>query len=619
MSNCYLLNRNAKLFISTVDPADLCFSELNSLGLPNKVVGFSERNTWRLPILDGFSFSQSTTSTEVTINEAGAAPNRGQRSFNDSLDPVDVSFSTYMRPFQFTDGTSRYFTATELPALAGLVGNMLPSIVNTVEVTKYETAVPTDTSVGYTVGEYIFVNSGDAAAGVYVVNDLINDVTRVPQYSAGKTIENLYVTVLTAGVASASYTLDAGSYILGTDALVFTQDLTTRTAQETIRATSGVVIGSMDSNDVSTLDHLLIHSRNSDEHQLLKLHLYFELDGSWMAIRDVQMSSASIDFDIEGLAMIAWSAQGTRLYRIAAVDFADNGGTDYTWDDLVGDETDLAKLDAGVAINIDAIGPYVNSAVATDEGLIPYFGGNADFDTGTLSSGADNVPRVGNYSPLSPTSDYLSTKLTAVKIIPYLADGSGMLDPDKAKWYDIPLTGGNVTYENNVTYLTPETLGVVDYPVTSFTGTRAISGSMNCYFKLAADGTGRGSADLLDDLLSKVEETTNEYYLVFSMGNDNKPEIDASGMRIEPGVTAKAPRAEIHLPYAMIKIPTVETEEVFSTTIEFTAQGSKEPGCTSFEPDEFEMRYYPSTGGEGSCNSASILDNLITTSRTVTP
>lgn len=614
MSNCYLLNRNAKLFISTIDPADLCLSGLNSLGLPNKVVGFSERNTWRLPILDGFSFSQSTTSTEVTINEAGAAPNRGQRSFNDSLDPVDVSFSTYMRPFQFTDGAARYFTATELPALAGLVGNMLPSVVNTVEVTKYETAVPADTSVGYTVGEYIFVDSDDAAAGIYVVNDLINDVTRVPQYPAGKTISTLYVTVLTAGTPSASYTLDAGSYILGTDAPTFTQDATTRSAQETIRATSGVVIGSVDSNDQSTLDHLLIHSANSDEHQLLELHLYFELDGSWMAVRDVQMSSASIDFDIEGLAMIAWSAQGTRLYRIPAVEFE----VGETWDTLVGDETDIARIVEGVAINVEAIGPYVNSAITTDEGLIPYFGGNDAFDTGTLSSGADNVPKVGNYSPLSPTSDYLSTKLTAVKIVPYLTDGSGMLNPDKATWYDIPLTGGNVTYENNITYLTPETLGVVDYPVTSFTGTRAISGSMNCYFKLAADGTGRGSADLLDDLLSKVEETTNEYYLVFSMGNDNRPEIDASGMKIDPGPTAKAPRAEIHLPYAMIKIPTVETEEVFSTTIEFTAQGSKEPGCTSFEPDEFEMRYYPSTGGEGSCNSASVLDNLITTSRTVT-
>jgi len=41
-------------------------------------------------------FSQNTSVDTVTLNEAGAAPVRGQRSFNTALEPVDFSFSTYI-------------------------------------------------------------------------------------------------------------------------------------------------------------------------------------------------------------------------------------------------------------------------------------------------------------------------------------------------------------------------------------------------------------------------------------------------------------------------------------------------------------------------------------------
>jgi hypothetical protein len=55
-------------------------------------------NTFELQVLDGFSFSQTTNSETVSISEAGSTPNRGSRSFNTSLAPVDFSFTTYIRP-----------------------------------------------------------------------------------------------------------------------------------------------------------------------------------------------------------------------------------------------------------------------------------------------------------------------------------------------------------------------------------------------------------------------------------------------------------------------------------------------------------------------------------------
>lgn len=57
---------------------------------------------WEIPVLDGFSFSQSTNTTEISVNEMAdstGASRRGKKMFNDSYAPAEWSFSTYARPF----------------------------------------------------------------------------------------------------------------------------------------------------------------------------------------------------------------------------------------------------------------------------------------------------------------------------------------------------------------------------------------------------------------------------------------------------------------------------------------------------------------------------------------
>jgi hypothetical protein len=58
--------------------------------------------TFEIPILEGFSFSQSTNTAEVTLSEATSSgvSRRGRKIFNNSLAPVEFSFSTYARPFK---------------------------------------------------------------------------------------------------------------------------------------------------------------------------------------------------------------------------------------------------------------------------------------------------------------------------------------------------------------------------------------------------------------------------------------------------------------------------------------------------------------------------------------
>lgn len=61
-----------------------------------------------IPVLDGFSFSQATNTSEITLNEAqstAGASRRGRAMFNDSYAPVEWSFSTYMMPYTSAGGT----------------------------------------------------------------------------------------------------------------------------------------------------------------------------------------------------------------------------------------------------------------------------------------------------------------------------------------------------------------------------------------------------------------------------------------------------------------------------------------------------------------------------------
>ena len=62
---------------------------------------------YELPVLDGYSFSQATNSSEITLNEmeaSGGGSRRGRKMFNDSYAPAEWSFSTYTRPFKTTAG-----------------------------------------------------------------------------------------------------------------------------------------------------------------------------------------------------------------------------------------------------------------------------------------------------------------------------------------------------------------------------------------------------------------------------------------------------------------------------------------------------------------------------------
>jgi len=147
--------------------------------------------------------------------------------------------------------------------------------------------------------------------------------------------------------------------------------------------------------------------------------------------------------------------------------------------------------------------------------------------------------------------------------------------------YSVALTGGSISINNNITFLTPESLGVVNRPCGHYTGTRQVSGTMTAYLKTATNET----ADLLEDLLAYADL------------NDPDPTDFALKINVG-GASPSAPwnnRAlvQFDLPHAHLVIPQINIEDVVTVDIPFNGlptltSGVYDEGATN----ELTVRYF---------------------------
>jgi hypothetical protein len=120
--------------------------------------------------------------------------------------------------------------------------------------------------------------------------------------------------------------------------------------------------------------------------------------------------------------------------------------------------------------------------------------------------------------------------------------------------YNLVLTGGSFSIENNVSYLTPEELGIVNAPLANITGARSISGSMTCY--LDNDQSNSKSGELFADLVSDTTTVRNVFDMSINIG----------------GETADTPRIAFDLPTAHLEVPTINVEDLLTLEINFHGQ-----------------------------------------------
>ncbi len=373
-------------------------------------------NCFRIGVLDGYSFSQGSESTDVTINEAGATPNRGSKRFNDSLPPAEWSFATYVRPF--VHGAASYRANTTY--------------------------------------------------------DMVENI--------------LWCALAGTGLS----------------------DLSGAGVNTSTGATSGALVDFIE----------------SEAHELLKLNLYFALENTTYRLNDAQIGSAEVDFSIDGIAQITWSGSATTIDQV----------------DEAFDDPSKYKIEA-----YDADGASLTHSSGT---------------TDTYVEGYNYADTTG-----PSDADYLRNKLSTLYLDADAQGGgatSGGLDN---RTYDINITGGSISIENNVTYVTPETIGVVDKPIGSFTGARTISGSLTMYLDTKADG----SNQLLTDLAGATDLVTNEFDMRLYMGVTGA--VGSDGDAMDSG-DFTAPGVEFNMPRAHLTVPVIEVGDLISVSVEFAAHGS---------------------------------------------
>ena len=143
------------------------------------------------------------------------------------------------------------------------------------------------------------------------------------------------------------------------------------------------------------------------------------------------------------------------------------------------------------------------------------------------------------------TNNFIRNRLTDLAVTATTAE-------DIVGTYTLTLTGGNITVSNNMTFLTPETLGIVNQPLGHVTGTRSVSGNFTCYLNTPASGA--SSADLFEDIIESTTTITNDFNLVFVIGG-----------------TGNTPRVTMTLPTCHLEVPTHSIDDIISLETTFHA------------------------------------------------
>ena len=465
---------------------------------PNKSDGTfpSNSNAYDIPMLEGFSFSQSTNSSEITLSEmesTAGTSRRGRKMFNDSLAPVEWSFSTYIRPYIAAGSGATSWADSQVHLVDEVLWNALLSKYRIDEDGTSGASLANLTfsgGSGNVVGDVLTATNGTLVTGyshaqatvVTVASGVITEVeiTRPGQYSANPS----------------TYTSSRGGATVGTITTVMGEEGDSMID----RGTTKSVMSSKNSN-VSALNTMT-----------MEFNVGTAANGLIYKLNKAVVNSATINFDVEGIATIEWS---------------------------------------GMAATISTINSNTHTAVAGSGKVIGEGGTSAD------------------------TENFIRNRLTAMAVATNGTPGSSgtyAATTEVKTSYDLTLTGGSITIENNVSYLTPEELGVVNKPIEHVTGARNIGGSFTCY--LASNSTSNGSKDLFEDLTHAelLDIITHDFEMTFKIGG-------SSG----------SPRLEVKMPKCHVEVPTHSLEDVVSLESTFT---SLQSDMESSIVDDLEVSVY---------------------------
>ena len=420
---------------------------------------------------------------------------RGRKMFNDSLAPVEWSFSTYIRPYIAGDtavsgtGNSRISWADEQVHLVDeCLWNALLS----------KSRIDLDGTSGTSVANLTFSSSSGN-----VVGDILT-LTGGTLAAGGYTAAKATVVTVSSGAITEVEVTTPSRYTVNPTGVTSSRG----------GATPGTVTVVMGEEGDSMIDRgstkTVLSSKNSNVSALNTLNMEFMVSSNvGYKLNKAVVNSATINFDVEGIATIEWS---------------------------------------GMAATIDGITAFTAAAGANSQ--------NAAINEGGTSADTEN---------------FIRNRLTAMAVKPKTSGTSAGVSGMQTS-YDLTLTGGSITIENNIAYLTPEELGVVNKPIEHVTGVRNVGGSFTCY--LASNAGSNGSKDFYEDLTSAaaLDVITHDFEMIFKIGG-------SSG----------SPRVEVKMPQCHVEVPTHSIEDVISLESSFT---SLQSDMESNIVDDLEVSIY---------------------------
>ena len=583
-----------------------------------RVYAQKDGRLWQIPVLDGFSFAQTTNTSEITLSEmedSFGRSRRGMKMFTDSLSAAEWSFSTYMRPFKSsaTAATADNGLADDVAGVHHAVDEVLWANMagrNVFDVSAYNFE-PANT-LGGGISHIYVSQQGVSASGTldatktYVVTILKegNSSTEVKLREKGTTTDlNTGGEVVAAGGfattdegmrnAAFEFTVDINGNVTnlntvteeitlvgGTTEDRLTRDSITERGTRFLTGDTVTISGGLIGDTLSTpieftiradsfdqmQDYTEVNFHDSNRAQIGTFTLYFIMnkgsDGRLIyVLENAVCNEVTVDFDVDGLATTNWSGFAGRIKEMNK-----NADTNVRIESSSEQAINLSVGSSEPSSSLEALDLWIDTA--NDDSFYIYDDGSG---TGPAAAAADWYHAIEDN--VTETGNFIRNRLTQLTIgADATFDSNAPVDyyTTAEGGYSIPLTGGSFTITNNVNYLTPEELGLVNQPIEHVTGTRGCSGSMTCYLGASDLATNR-SKDLFNDLVNDTTSVINEFELKFKVGGSD---------------TTNFATVEFVVDRAHLEIPTHSIEDVISLEANFAAQGS-----SIGETDEVYVRF----------------------------
>ena len=625
----------------------------------------ADTRAWSCPVLDGFSFSQATNASEITLGEmedASGRSRRGRKMFTDSLSAAEFSFSTYVRPFKSAGGkptsasavsnaagitalerassgsagavhaveeilwahmvgqgvyqptngtyTNNQTTGGALTSLGTVAGTLssLPTSGTTVKnlAVDYTNASAGVTSVFTILAADITLNASSTTVtlggagsnrikvGAAVTGASIPSGTTVTAVASATSITISAQPTATTGNVSFSNTTAANGVVkvTATSSSAATVEITERgigffdgddilidmasvfsgaSGIATVPVTSkSVVVGNTGSASQVSTD---INFFDSNRSAIGEFDLYFVLSAGETGrlvyrLKNAVINEAAVDFDIDGIATINWSGMAGQIE-----DVSPNAATGAK--SLTGNVVAVAGSNPGATTDNPAVTAQrsADGSVAGDLWLDAndddrLYVGIVNAGAGSTAIGVNWVPAIAEGTGAADTANFIRNRLTQITL-EVDSDFNTSVGNRYETSYNIPITSGNITISNNITFLTPEELGKVNQPLRHVTGSRTITGSATCYLG-SSDAADNRSKNLFEDLVGDINTIVNKFALTFDVG----------------GKTG-TPRLQFNMPLCHLEIPSHSIDDVISLETNFHGLGS-----TIGEADEVNLKYF---------------------------